>query len=451
MSLDEAQRAKLDLVCRKLQLRPGDTVVEAGCGWGALALHMARHYGVHVKAFNVSREQLAFARERAAREGLSDRVEFIDDDYRNVRGTFDAFVSIGMLEHVGCRHFRRFADVLRRSLRRDGGRGLLHFIGRDAPRPLNAWIRRRIFPGAYTPTLAEVTTRVLAPAGMSVIDVENLRLHYARTLAHWGERASTRRRRSVRQHATATSSRAPGSCISRDRRPPSRPAGCSSSRCVFAPRESAPPFWTRADLFGRRDGRPDDSLRRARRRWRARRLDVRARAPSRRLERRRRRSRARSRATRSARGGSRRASSRCSTSIPATTAPPGLTLQEITAFRTGVIGDAGSIETRYPHVVSYAIRRCEFDDFLLRRAGVRVLEGTAVTTLRQERRRLDRQRRHRDTGRHRRRRTLLSRRQAPARRARTRRRRSSRRKRSFGWTIGTRASTDAAARVVLLP
>ena len=86
MSLDEAQEAKLDLVCRKLQLQPGHTVVEAGCGWGALALYMARRYGVRVKAFNVSQEQLAFARERAAREGLTDRVEFIDDDYRNVAG-----------------------------------------------------------------------------------------------------------------------------------------------------------------------------------------------------------------------------------------------------------------------------------------------------------------------------------------------------------------------------
>ena len=84
VSLEEAQRAKLDLVCRKLRLQPGETVVEAGCGWGALALHMARAYGVRVKAFNVSREQIAYARERAAREGLASQVEFIDDDYRNV-------------------------------------------------------------------------------------------------------------------------------------------------------------------------------------------------------------------------------------------------------------------------------------------------------------------------------------------------------------------------------
>ena len=147
MSLEDAQIAKLDLVCRKLRLQPDETVVEAGCGWGALAIHMARHYGVKVKAFNVSLEQLTYARERALREGLSDRIEFIDDDYRNVVGKFDAFVSVGMLEHVGLHHYPSLAEVLRRSLKRDGGRGLLHFIGRDVPRPLNAWIRRRIFPG----------------------------------------------------------------------------------------------------------------------------------------------------------------------------------------------------------------------------------------------------------------------------------------------------------------
>jgi cyclopropane-fatty-acyl-phospholipid synthase len=187
-SLEDAQRAKLDLVCRKLRLRAGELVVEAGCGWGALALHMARHYGVRVRAFNISKEQISFARERAAREGLGHLVEFIDDDYRNVSGRFDAFVSVGMLEHVGLKNFTALADVLRRSVRHDGGRGFLHFIGRDARRPLNAWIRRRIFPGAYPPTLAEVTELVLSRAGMSVLDVENLRLHYARTLAHWSRR-----------------------------------------------------------------------------------------------------------------------------------------------------------------------------------------------------------------------------------------------------------------------
>ncbi len=103
--LAEAQVAKLDLVCRKLQLRPGERVVEAGCGWGALALHMARHYGVTVRAYNISTEQLRFARARAADEGLEHLVTFVEDDYRNVTGRYDAFVSLGMLEHVGLRRY----------------------------------------------------------------------------------------------------------------------------------------------------------------------------------------------------------------------------------------------------------------------------------------------------------------------------------------------------------
>jgi cyclopropane-fatty-acyl-phospholipid synthase len=245
MSIDEAQRAKLELVCRKLRLRPGETVVEAGCGWGALALHMAREYGVRVKAFNISREQLAYARDRAVREGLADRVEFIEDDYRNVTGRFDVFVSVGMLEHVGRRHFPTMGAMLRRTLRREGGRGLLHFIGRDHPRPVSAWIRRRIFPGSYTPTLDEVTSRVLGPARMSVIDVENLRLHYARTLQQW----------STRFAASADWVRAAYGEPFR-RAWELYLAGSQATfatgwmqlfQIVFVPAESAPPYWTRRD------------------------------------------------------------------------------------------------------------------------------------------------------------------------------------------------------------
>jgi len=186
-TLEEAQAAKMEQVCRKVRLRPGETVVEAGSGWGALALHMARHHGVTVKAFNTSTEQVRHARERAGQEGLASRVEFIEDDYRNISGRFDAFVSVGMLEHVGRQHYRAFGEVVDRSLG-PHGRGLLHFIGRDRPRALNPWIRKRIFPGAYPPTLGEVTREVLEPVSLSVVDVENLRLHYALTLRHWRER-----------------------------------------------------------------------------------------------------------------------------------------------------------------------------------------------------------------------------------------------------------------------
>lgn len=184
-TLEEAQRAKLDYVCRKLQLRAGEHVVEAGCGWGALALHMARHYGVTVRAYNLSGEQLEYAQDRAAREGLEGRVTFIADDYRSIDGRCDVFVSVGMLEHVGRAQYETLGGVIDRVLDRERGRGLLHFIGRNVPMPFNPWITKRIFPGAYAPTLGEVSAAILEPRRFSIVDVENLRLHYARTLEHW--------------------------------------------------------------------------------------------------------------------------------------------------------------------------------------------------------------------------------------------------------------------------
>ncbi|MBP1683970.1 MAG: cyclopropane-fatty-acyl-phospholipid synthase [Deltaproteobacteria bacterium] len=182
-SLEEAQLAKMEHVCRKVGLRPGDRVVEAGCGWGALALYMARQHGVFVRAFNISHEQIVYAREQARAQRLSDRVEFIEDDYRNVSGHYDAFVSVGMLEHVGLDHFDELGRVIDGCLA-SHGRGFLHSIGRNAPDHLNAWIEKHIFPGAYPPSLREMLT-VLEPYGFSVLDLENLRLHYAATLRHW--------------------------------------------------------------------------------------------------------------------------------------------------------------------------------------------------------------------------------------------------------------------------
>jgi cyclopropane-fatty-acyl-phospholipid synthase len=186
-TLENAQVAKMDLICRKLRLQRGERVIEAGCGWGSLALLMAKRYGVTVRAFNISSEQIAYARARAREEGLADRVEFVEDDYRNIDGACDVFVSIGMLEHVGAPDYPTFGRVVDRVLPAHG-RGLLHFIGRNQPSQLNPWIRRRIFPGAYAPTLREVFEQVFEPHALSVLDVENLRLHYAKTLAHWRER-----------------------------------------------------------------------------------------------------------------------------------------------------------------------------------------------------------------------------------------------------------------------
>ena len=184
-TLQEAQAAKLHHVCRKLRIQPGDTVIEAGCGWGGLARFMALEYGAKVKAYNISHEQVRFANERAKREGFTDKVQYIEDDYRNASGHCDVFVSVGMLEHVGTRQYPLLGSVIDNCLREDG-RGLIHTIGRNQPRLMNAWIEKRIFPGAYPPTLGEMAA-IFEPYRFSILDVENLRLHYARTLIHWLE------------------------------------------------------------------------------------------------------------------------------------------------------------------------------------------------------------------------------------------------------------------------
>lgn len=186
MTLEAAQIAKMDHVCGKLRLKPGEEVVEAGCGWGALALHLARHYGVRVRAYNVSVEQLRYARQRAQDEGLVDRVEFIQDDWRNITGNCDAFVSVGMLEHVGPENYPRLGKVIQRCLS-PHGRGLIHTIGQNFPQPLNHWIERKIFPGAQPPALEELA-EIFSAGDLTVLDVENIRLHYAETLHHWLER-----------------------------------------------------------------------------------------------------------------------------------------------------------------------------------------------------------------------------------------------------------------------
>lgn len=191
ISLEEAQAAKMHHVCRKLQLKPGDKVVEAGCGWGGLARFMAKHYGVHVRAFNISREQVEHARGRAKAENLLDRVEYVLDDYRNITGEYDVFVSVGMLEHVGMSNYETLGQVINRCLKPEG-RGLIHSVGRNRPMKMNAWLERRIFPGAHPPSISEMM-QIFEPNGLSVLDVENLRLHYAKTLDQWAERFESHR------------------------------------------------------------------------------------------------------------------------------------------------------------------------------------------------------------------------------------------------------------------
>ncbi len=183
MTIEQAQVAKLDHVCRKLRLKPGDRVVEAGCGWGGLARHMARHYGANVRAYNISHEQVLYARGKAKAMGLGGKVEYVEDDYRNISGEYDVFVSVGMLEHVGPENYRGLSHVIDRALT-PHGRGLVHTIGRNRTARMNAWIEKRIFPGGHPPTLGEMMP-IFETHNFSVLDVENLRLHYAKTLEHW--------------------------------------------------------------------------------------------------------------------------------------------------------------------------------------------------------------------------------------------------------------------------
>ena len=182
-SLADAQAGKMDLVCHKLRLREGQRLLETGCGWGGFAVHAAKRYGVKVTAYNISSEQIALARRRAAEEGLSDRVTFVHDDYRNAKGDFDAFASIGMLEHVGKGRYKDLCRTIAGTLKPQG-RGLLHFIGRNSPKRLNHWLTTYIFPGAHAPALEELLP-VMGKHDLVTSDVENLRLHYARTLEHW--------------------------------------------------------------------------------------------------------------------------------------------------------------------------------------------------------------------------------------------------------------------------
>ncbi|MEO8465645.1 MAG: cyclopropane-fatty-acyl-phospholipid synthase family protein [Gammaproteobacteria bacterium] len=186
LTIEQAQQAKMHHVCRKLQLKPGETVVEAGSGWGGFALFMAEHYGVRVRTFNISKEQVAFARGWAKQRNLDHQVEFVEDDYRNATGTHDAFVSIGMLEHVGVGNYKGLGALMGKLIG-PNGRGLVHSIGRDTPAMLNAWIDKRIFPGAQPPTIRQMMD-MFEPNGLSVLDLENIRLHYAKTLEWWLQR-----------------------------------------------------------------------------------------------------------------------------------------------------------------------------------------------------------------------------------------------------------------------
>jgi cyclopropane-fatty-acyl-phospholipid synthase len=190
--LDSAQRAKMAHVAAKLRLEPGQRVLDIGCGWGGLALHLARSAGVEVTGITLSEPQLLHARARAEAAGLEDRARFELRDWREVEGRFDRIVSVGMFEHVGPPHHGAFLARCR-ALMADDGLMLLHTIGRaDGPGATDPWLAKYIFPGGYVPALSQ-----LAPAiersWLWLTDLEVLRGHYERTLAAWYERVQAAR------------------------------------------------------------------------------------------------------------------------------------------------------------------------------------------------------------------------------------------------------------------
>lgn len=188
-TLEEAQRAKLDLVCRKLALEPGQRLLDVGCGWGSMVLHAAREYGVSAVGITLSEEQAAYARKRVAEAGLADRVEIRVQDYREIfDGPFDAISSIGMAEHVGSARYAEYAAELY-GLLKPGGRLLNHQIARrpltdEGAYEVDEFIDRYVFPDGELAPVGR-TVGQLERAGFEVRDVEALREHYALTLRRW--------------------------------------------------------------------------------------------------------------------------------------------------------------------------------------------------------------------------------------------------------------------------
>ncbi len=180
--LTEAQQKKLDLICRKMNLQRGDHVLDIGCGWGGFARYAAEHYGCTVTAVNISEEQIRFAREYC--KDL--QVTILREDYRQIRGSFDKIVSIGMFEHVGQKNYKAFMEVVDRCLK-EKGLFLLHTIGSNVSRVnLDPWLNRYIFPNGMLPSIAQIGK---AAENLFVIeDVHNLAPHYYKTLMRWNNR-----------------------------------------------------------------------------------------------------------------------------------------------------------------------------------------------------------------------------------------------------------------------
>jgi cyclopropane-fatty-acyl-phospholipid synthase len=182
-TLEQAQQQKYEHICRKLQLKAGETLVDIGCGWGGMLIYAAKHYGVRGLGCSLSKQQVEYATDLVKHEGLSENISIVFEDYRNIKGEFDKFVSVGMFEHVGKQFIPTFMEKTRSILKR-GGIGLLHTIGEERSMPGDPWTLKYIFPGGYIPALDEIA-RTMGEVGLVPTDIENLRLHYARTVEEW--------------------------------------------------------------------------------------------------------------------------------------------------------------------------------------------------------------------------------------------------------------------------
>ena len=189
--LETMQRQKYEVICRKLALKPGESLIDIGCGWGGMLIYAAQNYGVSGVGVTLSQEQAKLARERIAEQGLTDRITIEVQDYRKVSGKFDKFVSIGMFEHVGKGNFATFMEQARELLK-PHGTGMLHTIVTETSERNGPWVDKYIFPGGYAPQLHEIS-REMRAAKLPIAHCENLKPHYAETLKRWGENFAANR------------------------------------------------------------------------------------------------------------------------------------------------------------------------------------------------------------------------------------------------------------------
>jgi cyclopropane-fatty-acyl-phospholipid synthase len=184
-SLAQAQKNKLAHVCRKLMLKPGEHLVDVGGGWGSLLFHACENYGVTGTNVSPATDQNQWLAEKAREKGLENKIFIQEADFRQITGTFDKYASLGVFEHAGKGQLRDWIRAMAGCLK-DGGIGLLHFIAHDRPMDTDFFIRKHIFPGGYLPGLSD-TIDIRAEFGLEILDIENLRRHYALTLDAWAQ------------------------------------------------------------------------------------------------------------------------------------------------------------------------------------------------------------------------------------------------------------------------